>query len=310
MGLLDFIFGDKQDITKKLFIDKNKRLSLWNMHLVDFTKREELSKHFNSKNVDQAIENWEDTLKVLKQIGSLVSSDLINIHDEEKLEKEIAKLLKKLRSFGKIEQLTDTLVHEKRKQATILAVFQEIHDTLKTELLLLKIIEQKPANVKDLLLQLFRLIFFHEAMLYKPFIQENYRTEKNKPVHAEITKLATMVLLQKKLKEEIETDEEKFVKQMVKQMGDEEPKRRHRALAEGIYWELSVLAGAPMPSSNDLTKGIQKMEKLMTNDALMYKIVKKLRPRYDNTKIRTVIIAFRKTYDLGHFLELEAWFAT
>ena len=110
MGLLDFIFGDKQDITKKLFIDKNKRLSLWNMHLVDFTKREELSKHFNSKNVDQAIENWEDTLKVLKQIGSLVSSDLINIHDEEKLEKEIAKLPQKPGNLGQNGQQTNTFV--------------------------------------------------------------------------------------------------------------------------------------------------------------------------------------------------------
>ena len=64
-----------------------------------------------------------------------------------------------------------------------------------------------------------------------------------------------------------------------------------------------------MPRGEDITEGIERMEGFMKNDEIMYKIVKKLRLKYDDTKVRGVILAFRKAYDLGHFEDLESEFA-
>jgi len=84
--------------------------------------------------------------------------------------------------------------------------------------------------------------------------------------------------------------------------------RLPRKLGENIYLDLAEMAGAPV--TGDITEGIERLEELMKDDKIMYKIIRKLRPKYDSDKINSVILAFRKAYDLGHFQELEAIFAT
>ena len=60
----------------------------------------------------------------------------------------------------------------------------------------------------------------------------------------------------------------------------------------------------------DITEGIRKMEGLMKNDAILYKIIKRLKRKYNDTIIRATMLAFRKAYDLNHFEDLESEFAT
>lgn len=307
MGLLTHLFGKKKDIAKELVMDDNKRLALWNKYISIYTTKDLLSRAFSFTNIDRAVRDFEATKQVLEKIESLISPELVNINDEEKLDAEILADLERLKSTAEIEGITWTLVYEKKKQVALLAVFREIHDLLKTELHLIQLIRQKPSNVKELLLRLFKLIIHNEALLCKPFIKEFYF---DKSAHARIAKLAEAVILEEEIKEEIETDEEKFVKEMVKKMGLEESKHRYRKLAEDIYYELAERAGAPLGMKGDIIKGIERLEKLMKDDACMLSIVKKLRPKYDDVKIQAVILAFRKAYDLGHFMELEALFVT
>ena len=48
----------------------------------------------------------------------------------------------------------------------------------------------------------------------------------------------------------------------------------------------------------------------MANDKIIYNIIRKLRPKYDDAKIKIVITVFRKAYNLDHFSDLESEFAT
>jgi len=309
MSLLKHLFGSKKAIAKELVMDDNKRMALWNEHVANFASREKLSKHFNFRNVDEALQDFEATDRVLRKIEGLISSELVNIAHEEKTDEEILVDLKHLKSMHEIENLSDAVVSVKQKQSGLLKLFHEILSVLKAELHLIRLIRKKPKNVKDLLLRLFELIFHHEARLYMVFRKEHFREESHH-IHEYIVKIARAVILEEEVKEEMETDEEKFVREMIEQMAPDESRRRYRQLAEDIFDMLAEMAGAPMPRGEDITEGIKRMEGFMKNDKIMYKIVKKLRPKYDDTKIRGVILAFRKAYNLGHFNELESEFVT
>tara|TARA_Y100000310_G_scaffold318312_1_gene372213 strand:+ start:184 stop:1113 length:930 start_codon:yes stop_codon:yes gene_type:complete len=309
MGLLNHLFGGKKGIAKELVMDDNKRVALWNEHLTNYASREELSKHFNLGNVDKALQDFETTDKILRQIEALISPELVNIANEEKTDEEILADLEQLKSMPEIEKLSETVVSVKQKQSALLKLFHEILCVLKAELHLMRLIRKKPLDVKDLLLRLFKLIFYHEARLYKVF-REQYFSEENKHIHQNIVRIARAIILEEEVKEEMETDEEKFAREIVKQMAPDESRRRYRKLGEDIFLELAEMAGAPMPRGEDITEGIKRMEGFMKNDEIMYKIVKKLRPRYDDTKIRGVILAFREAYNLDHFEDLESEFTT
>lgn len=309
MGLLNLLFGSKKGIAKELVIDDNKRMALWNEHLANYELREKLSKHFNKGNVDKALQNFKATDKVLSQIEALISPELVNIADEEKEGQKILTDLKRLKGISEIEKLSETVVSVKQKQSALLKLFHEIFGVLKAELHLIRLIRKKPKNVRDLLLRLFEIIFHREDRLYMVF-REQYFFEENKHIHANIVRIARAIILEEEIKEEMETDEEKFAREIVKQMVPDESKRRYRKLGEDIFLKLAEMAGAPMPGGEDITEGIKRMEGLMKNDEIMYKIVKKLRPKYEDTKIRGVILAFCKAYDLGHFEELGSDFAT
>ena len=316
MGLLNHLFGSKKDIAKELVMDDNKRMALWNEHLANYALREDLSKHFSFENVDKSLQDFEATDKVLRQSESLISPELVNISNEEKTDEEILADLERLRSMHEVEALSDTVVEVKQKQSALLELFHEILSVLKAELHLMRLIRKKPINVRDLLLRLFKLIFHHEARLYMIF-REQYFSEENKRIHQDIVRIARAIILEEEVKEEMETDEEKFAREMLKQMAPDESRRRYRKLGEDIFFKLAEMAGAPISRGEDIIKGIgdiikgiKRMEGFMKNDEIMHKIVKKLKQKYEDTKIRGVILAFRKAYNLGHFKELESEFAT
>jgi len=314
MGLLNHLFGGKKGVAKELVMDDNKRMALWNEHLANYASREELSKHFNYGNIDKTLQDFNGTLEKLRQLEESISSELISVSDEEPLEKEIFGDLQRLRGTVDIESLSRVIIEEKQKVQTLLSWFQEIHDVLRAELHLIQVIRKRIwldgiATVKNLLLRLFEIIFHHEARLYKVF-REQYFVEENKHIHANIIRIARAIILEEEVKEEMETDEEKFARRMVNQMAPGESIKRYRLLGEKIFYELADRAGAPMSRGEDITEGIKRMEGFMKDDDIMYKIVKELRPKYDDIKIRGVILAFRQAYNLGHFEDLESEFAT
>ena len=306
MGLLNYLFGSKKNAPKELVIDNDKRIKLWAEHLANYLLREKLAKHFNFGNIDNAVQNFKETDKILKQIEVLISPELVDISDEEKNEEE---LLSTLKSDSEIKKLSDNVLSAEQKQTALLKLFSEIFNVLQAELHLINLIKTKHSNLKELLLRLFEIISVQESKLYKVF-REQYFFEENKSIHANIMKTARAIILEEELKEELETDEEKFAKEMLKKMASDESKSRYRKLGEAIFFELAEMAGAPMQMKKDITAGIKIMEGLINQDDIMYKIVKKLRPKYAEIKIKGVVSAFRKAYNLGHFEELESEFAT
>ncbi|MFA6088936.1 MAG: hypothetical protein WC755_03665 [Candidatus Woesearchaeota archaeon] len=296
-----------RNIGKELIEEEHKRIILWNDLLKNQELSEELSNHFNCKNVDKALENFKETDEILKQIEALTSKELVDISDEEKTDDEILTELDKLREIHELEALNDDIVEIKQKEHRIRELFQEIFKILTLKLHLIRVIRNNPT--KELLITLFRLIFFQEAMVFKIFKKDTFFDE-SKHIHFYITKITKAIILEEEIKEEPETDEEKFIKEMVKKMGIEDSRNEYRLLGENIYNEFAEMAGAPLGMNGDILKGIERMEKLMKKDKLMYKTIKKLKPKYDDAKIKMTIIAFRQSYELSHFMGFEVNFVT
>jgi len=309
MGLLNHLFGSEKSIARELVKDDARRIKLWEQHIANFAERERLSKHFNYRNVDQALADFETTLTILRKIEHLISPELVTITDEEKTDQEILDDLQRLRNNDEIEQLTGIVSLVKQKESSLLELFQEIYKVLCTELHLIRAIQNKPPNTKELLIKLFRLIFHQEARLYSIFLQEFYYDE-NKHIHQYVTRISHAIILESEIKEEMETDAEKFAREMFHHISNPESRHHYRKLGEDIFLALAERAGAPMPRVEDIMNGIENMEREMRDDDLMYRIVKKLRPKYDDSKIHGVIIAFRRAYTLLHFEELASEFVT
>jgi hypothetical protein len=313
MGLLNHLFGGNKGLAEEMVVDSKKRIALWDEHLKNFAEREKLCRNFNYGTVDNAVTDFNSTKRVLGQIEATISSDIVNISKEKKTDQEILDDLTRLMSMGDIDSFTRSIVPAKDKESRLIELFKEILKVLKAELHLISLLKKKPSNVKELLLKLFDIISHHEFRLYKIFNSQMFSTD-NLPMHKEIVSIAKAILLEekikKKIKKVIETDEEKFAREMLKHMEPGETPRRYRKLAEDIYSILAEMAGAPMRRSLDLTIGIRRLETLMKKDDTMFQIVKKLRPKYDDAKIKGVVLTFRSAYNLGHFIELEAEFAT
>lgn len=189
MGLLNHLFENKKHLAKGLVMGESKRIKLWQEHLTNYKYRKMLTDPVHS---DSQIDTR------LYELKAGISSELISINKEEKTEKEIIADLKKLRSFKEIEKLTTALANERRRQATILKIFQEIHNILKTELHLIKLIEKKPSNVRDLFKKLFVLVH-KEDRLYEPFILNFF---EDNSIHEDISRLTNAVLLGVKSKKD------------------------------------------------------------------------------------------------------------
>ena len=310
MGLLNHLFGGKKGLSKEVAYDEQKRFTLWQQHLADYPKREALAKFFNFANVNNAVANWVALDAVLQQIAGLISRDLVEISDEEKADAEI---LADLASLTKGERSGDShawhskLAESYKKQEIVLKIMRRIHDVLVLELETIRRIRQRPANATELLGYLFRLIFHQETYLYRALSAEGYF---DKSVAEQVNKITQNILLEHELEKEVVTDEMKFIQRMVKIMGNTESSHNYRKLGEDIYLELAERAGAPMARGQDLTVGIQRLERLLQDNNIMFAIVKARRPRYSDNQVRWTVQAFRKAYDLNHFEELENEFAT
>jgi hypothetical protein len=309
MGLLNYLFGRKSNITAELVMDDKKRMALWEEHVSNFKLREELSKNFNSKNIEQAIQNFDNTQRIMNEIEKLISPELISIGEEEKTDAKILADLNKLKDRVKLDRLNESIISAKQKQVLLIELFHEIYKVLSAELHLIRIIRKKPENLRELLAALFEIIFHQEARLNKIFRVQTFM-EENRHIHENIMRIARTILLEEEIKEEMETDAEKFANAMIKKMGPHESKGIYRKLGEDIFQELAEMAGAPLAKKRDILEGINQMERLMEKDELMYALVKRLRPKYDDNKIKGAILAFRQAYNLGHFEDLSSEFAT
>lgn len=312
--MLNHLFGnnsrENKDTARKLVMDENKRMTLWNEHLSTHLLREKLCENFNFKNVDSALQNFEATKDILIQLENLISPEFVNINNEEKNEVEILDDLKKLKTNSELDKLCDDVVYLKQKQSNIIALFDEMLLVLRTELHLIQLLKTNPINSRDLLLKLFEIIFHKEARLYQVFMEKTFRREENKHIHFAIVKIARSIILEEELKEEIESDEEKFVREIVTKMGLSESRNSYRLMAENMYLDLADMAGAPLRNDEDILDGINRLGEFIKDDVVMYNLVKKLKPKYTDLEIKMVILAFRFAFDLGHFDDYNSEFAT
>lgn len=302
MTLFNHLFGQKKDIAKELVMDDEKRISLWKEHLDNYETRERLCKHFNFANVDKALEDFSSTDDILKRLESLISPELVHISDEEKTDEEILSDLARLKSVDDIDKINHNIVITQEKGTDILKIFIEIHDVLKAELHLIKTIRKGPK--KELLLKLFRMIFNQEGMLYKTFKEQTFQ-DKNRYIHANITRIARAIILEEELHEEVDKDIDEFARVMIEEMHSEESTHWYRKLGEAIYLKLAEISGGLMQEGEDITHFIKRIEELIEDKELMYRTVKELRPKYDDIKINRIIFAFHRAYHSLHFDTLE-----
>lgn len=327
MGLFNHLFGNMPSVAREVRLDSQKRLQLWQEHLANYSERERLSSSFSFRNVDAALQDFDGLIRVLGSIERLIDRDIIDIEGEEKTESEIlADLTRLVGNSNDYTQLHDSVLEKVNMQKVLLAIFQRIHDVLKAELHAIKLIRQKPGNVRELLLLLFQLVFQREAILYRRFNPETFR---DKLLADKVGRVANAILLGQELKKEVRSNEEKFISAMVKIMGNVESKHRYRRIGEEIFIELAELAGAPLSRDEEITEGLARMEnltkdeeltasvikrieQLMMNESGLFSIVRKLLPwsKYGDEKVLWVMKAFRKSYDLGHFIDLEGHLAT
>lgn len=299
------LFGGKTGKAKRLIQSESKHIKSFEVHIANHKIREDLCKKFNFGNVDKALQDSKSLLKVLNQIEGLTSSELIDIKDEKKADSEIIDDLDSLKTIRELEGFIGHIVDVKQKEKHIIEFFNEILKVLEAELRLIYSIKKKPT--KESLLKLFELIYHHEDRLYKLFREESFSGSIE--AHKYIMDIARAVLLQKKIKEEKETDEEIFAEEMAKGMGPVETKRKYRLLAESIFYELADIVGGPTSEHMYMEDGLDQMKQLISDETIMYKLIKKLRPKYDKFTIRSTVIAFRKAFTLHHLEEFYADFA-
>ncbi len=312
MGLLNHLFGNMSSVVGEVRLDSQKRLQLWQEHLANYPERERLSSSFSFRNVDAALQNFDWLIQVLGGIERLIARDLIDIEGEEKAESEILADLKRLvGNSNDYTRLNDSVLEEENTQKALLLIFQRIHDVLKAELHVIKLIRQKPGNVRELLLMLFQLIFHREALLYRRFSPASFR---DKLLADKVGRIATAVLLEQEFKEEANADEIAFVTRMVAGMGHADSKNRYRLLAESIFAELLEKTGAPWGTADEFERGFREFEELIGNDGalagIIADVIRKRHFRYRQEDIPFILKAFKQSYDRGHFNDLQSEFST
>jgi len=304
MGLFNHLFGGKRGLAKELAADSNKRMALWDAHVKNYADRHDLAKSFNFGRVDMAMEDWPVLMKVLDQIASSISTELVTVEAEEAVDSEI---LDDLRRFASMESADETralqamISEEFNKEKPLLELLKKTHEMLKVELHAIRMIRQKPGNVRDLLLGLFRIINNNEYEAMAMFQKENYGSRAK---YEQVNGLTRAIILEEEIKSEIESDESKFVRAMLKATEDPESTSQYHKLAEKIYDELVSLA-QDHGLSRDPLENLKLLERFIGNDEVMLKIVRKLRPKYSASKTGWVVQAFRKAFELGHFIDYE-----
>ena len=314
MGLFNHLFGSKKSLAKELEMDAKKRMALWKDHIENYFDRKDLASSFDFNRVGKAIADWPSLMSKLDQIEALISKEIITVENEEAVDAEVIADLKHFASGESVdesEELQGTIIAESNKENPMLELFKKLHHMLNVELQVIRLIRQKPANVKDLLTGLFRTICINENEAMAIFEKDNYGS---KAKYEKVSGIARAIILEEDLKGEVESDKSKFVKiieseeskfisKMVKGTEDPESKSQHRKLAEQIYDTLANLVHSHV-TSRDPLNNLKALERLIANDSVMISVIRRCRPKYTDEKVRWVMQAFRKAFDLAHF---EAW---
>jgi len=311
MGILDELFEAKitsKDVDEdadKIMALKQKNLSLWENHLSSFKIRYRLAYDLNYSEFKKSDWNIEKSLKIVSQIGVTLSPEIITIENGEKNEKEIIAEIKKLSTIGDIKGLCHKLIEEKNKEESMLKIFHEIHQTLKTELYIMKFIIKKPQNVIDMLITLRNLIRNNEYELYPVFMGHgNYDFQYNPRLLETMHEIAKAVLFREKWVEKKESADEAFAKELYSKMSEKESNNAYRTLGEKIFMELVDMI-KDSRKEGDTSNDIEELLPLMENGSVMYNIIKKLRPKYSDEKIRIIIETFKECFVDRHFEDLE-----
>src|SRR3989344_2868207 len=295
----------KKAIPPELDMDEKRRLELWKEHLKGYTRREELSRQFNYANAEKTSQDFGKLDQLLDEIESLIDEDFINIKDEEKNEEEILSDIGELNDIHANRALAEYLAYELKKSRAIAEIFKELHKLLKAELHLIKLIRKKMKDgseiSKEMLLNLFILIFQSESPFCKVF-DRNMHSDNGK--HKVISQIAQQFLLEKEIKDRIETAEEKFARLCVKENLDDEPKNAYQKLAEDIVYELLEEVGTPIEDVDRWDEEMKRFIGLARDDKVLYGIIKKLRPKYSEDKIKAAIGGFRIAIEDGSFEDL------
>ena len=322
MGLLNYLFRDKKSIAQDLAITNTRRMELWQEHLENYSRRREIVWTIHNKIYDPSKKiittppfvkiryNESDFVEyapLLAELESLISPDIINLNEEVKSEKEIIDDVKDLTEMLKdiheneLGSLMKKLASGRIKQQGLLQVFKKIYDLLQVELQLIKMIQKNPPKDIENFNYLHTLIE-EEGKLYSPFKKGSYFTDTT--INEDIQRFTRAILLNEKIKEKVETAEEKFARKLARDFNpdnDSDSLSSYGILAEKIYSSLVKLAKKELAKDAAIEYVVMKVEDLMNNDAIMMDILKRLRPSFDDVKDRIVTTVFRNAFESGHF---------
>jgi hypothetical protein len=311
MGFLTFLLKGNNERAREIVGDSEQRINLFYDYLNNLRQREVLAKYFNFGRIKsgECLRNPAELDGVLEKIAVLLSSDIVHLREEERLDDEILSDLRHLKASIPSElSMVGQELDYKKDEISMRNYFVTLEKTIRIELesirLLRRMIRNNRLSIADPLGHLFGLIFHDEPFLCKPF---RGRTLDN--VDSTIKGLVRAFMSEERfLKKEKEVDEE-FVRLLVRKMQEDTPDRR---MAEKIFGECLRIAGAPWRDRGEFEQGFKNFERLIDNDALIAEIVRKAikRRKYTEGQISLIVKAFRIAFDEGHFETLMGEFYT
>ena len=165
MGLFNHLFGSKKSLAKESEMGRPKRMALWKDHIENYFDRKDLASSFISTGSAKAIADWPSLMSPsLTRSEALISKEIITVENEEAVDAEVIADLKHFASGESVERAKSFRGRSSRnrnKENPMLELFK-LHHMLNVELQVIRLIRQKPANVKDLLTGLFRTICINE----------------------------------------------------------------------------------------------------------------------------------------------------
>ncbi|HLG23941.1 MAG TPA: hypothetical protein VI564_03370 [Candidatus Nanoarchaeia archaeon] len=303
MGLLNHLFGNRKTISREILIDNSRCRDLWEQHVKDFRTRETLVSYFNYKNIGQALSDLPALEAKLDEIKKLISKDLIDIESEEISEEEILTDLGIVYRY-KIITLTDSIGEESQIQKHVMELLEKLYHFLRLELHIIALIKKKvnqdgyKANIRGLLLELFKLISQKEWHFYVPFKEEKFGM---KAKYEAIRETVVAILLGQELEEEVESAEDRFVREAIGHM-QEGSKHKFMKLAKQLYASLLKMSGAPFGSAKEADRGLKKLELHIHDVGLISQIISERSRKLTKDEIGWLAQAFIKAYDKGHLV--------
>lgn len=283
MGLLNYLFKDKEDIAKEIGIDAETRIKVWKEYLDSYDKKYGLAANLLKS---------AGSMQIVQDIEILIPKELVDIEKEKKNEKEILKDFKMLTSTkwsNRIVDLKDVIIDEKESES-IYEILKRLFRLLKTELHTIKIIKQNPKKYEDYSHYLCVLIITAEFKINTLF---GHILVKEK--HKDTQELVHKIIRGEHISKEIETEERKLVKKFRAIMG-EESHHELRQLAHIIYEELLKYM---VHFANDMPAE-QRLSEFVNNDKILSDIIRKYHPRFSKEKIQAIIKAFRWVFEHGN----------